>query len=371
MHELLQTNATNMVPNREPREITLLIKAWNALEEATTVEELSKVHDLAESVRGYYKKLELGRDLAVSAAVVKLKAMKKLGLLLAETPIAKGGAGNQHRSAENVNQSQHGNGSPKTYTLAELGIRPALSSRCQQIARIPEKLFDAYVEKAVVEAREPSTAGALRIARQHFAVERTKKLPRVSGFVTDLNQLMEGGKKFPVLYIDPPWDYRNKSGNGACANSYPSMTNQQLLALPVPELVTKSAHCHLWATSSFLPFAFELLERWGFSYRSNFVWVKPDIGVGNYWRMSHEHLLWATRGDEDTSHEILLLGTKQGEPFQTHDLRSWGEFPRQGHSVKPPEIRRLIESASPGPYLELFGRSPVKGWTVFGNQVIS
>ncbi|PZR91011.1 MAG: hypothetical protein DLM68_03990 [Hyphomicrobiales bacterium] len=48
---------------------------------------------------------------------------------------------------------------------------------------------------------------------------------------------------------------------------------------------------------------------------------------------------------------------------------SWFECARGGHSAKPEQVRAMIERASPGPYLELFGRLRADGWTVFGDQV--
>ena len=76
--------------------------------------------------------------------------------------------------------------------------------------------------------------------------------------------------------------------------------------------------------------------------------------MGNYWR---------------SSHELLLFGVKGFLPFQVHAERSWHLAKRTVHSTKPDSIRELIERVSPGPYLELFGRRTVPGWTVFGNQV--
>ena len=87
---------------------------------------------------------------------------------------------------------------------------------------------------------------------------------------------------------------------------------------------------------------------------SSFVWVKRQLGLGNYWRISHE---------------FLLLGVRGRLPFRDGSLKSWMEADRTRHSAKPDEIRQMIEQASPGPFLELFGRRTVPGWTVFGNQV--
>jgi N6-adenosine-specific RNA methylase IME4 len=78
------------------------------------------------------------------------------------------------------------------------------------------------------------------------------------------------------------------------------------------------------------------------------------MGIGNYWRLSHE---------------FLLLGVRGSLVFDAKDLMSWAALDRTSHSSKPPEIRGMVERASPGPYLELFGRKEVKGWHVWGNQI--
>ena len=84
------------------------------------------------------------------------------------------------------------------------------------------------------------------------------------------------------------------------------------------------------------------------------MWAKSQLGLGNYWRVSTE---------------FLLPGLRGSLPFLDNSQRNWKELSRTGHSVKPEEIREIIEKVSPGPRLELFGRRSVPGWTVWGNQV--
>jgi N6-adenosine-specific RNA methylase IME4 len=79
------------------------------------------------------------------------------------------------------------------------------------------------------------------------------------------------------------------------------------------------------------------------------------MGIGNYWRNSHEIMLTAVRGD--------------AKRFNDHSMMSWIQFDRAEHSSKPAPVRSLLTRASPGPYLELFARTEVPGWTVWGNQI--
>lgn len=173
--------------------------------------------------------------------------------------------------------------------------------------------------------------------------------------VADLYQLVEAGKRFGCIYADPPWLYDNQGTRAATGNHYGGMTVDELCELPVRELAEDDAHLHLWVTNGFLFDAPRIFAAWGFEFRSSFVWVKPQMGIGNYWRNSHEILLTAIRGN--------------AKRFNDHSMKSWGEFDRTAHSAKPERIREMLERASGGPYLELFGRRRTEGWTVWGNQI--
>jgi N6-adenosine-specific RNA methylase IME4 len=134
------------------------------------------------------------------------------------------------------------------------------------------------------------------------------------------------------------------------------MSVEQICREPVRELVEEDAHLHLWTTNGFLREAFGVIDAWGFEFKSCLVWVKDEIGMGNYWRVSHE---------------FLLLGVRGSLTFRDRAIASWIQAHRTVHSRKPGIIRALIERVSPGPYLELYGREqlPDSAWTVYGNQV--
>jgi len=180
--------------------------------------------------------------------------------------------------------------------------------------------------------------------------------PALPSIVRDLDQLNSLGARFSTVYADPPWEYENTASRGAAANHYPTLDLGTLMNMPISKLCSDNAHLHLWTTNAFLWEAGKLLQAWGFAYKSCLVWVKPQIGMGNYWRVSHE---------------FLLLGVRGRLPFLDNTQRSWLLARRRKHSRKPYAVRELIEKVSPGPYLELFGREeiPHSQWTVFGNQV--
>jgi N6-adenosine-specific RNA methylase IME4 len=100
----------------------------------------------------------------------------------------------------------------------------------------------------------------------------------------------------------------------------------------------------------------QVMEAWGFTYRSILTWIKPRLGLGHYLRNQTGHLLLGTRGKAP----VLFRG--QG---------SWVYAPVQEHSHKPEEQYAIVERCSPGPYLELFARRPRAGWHVWGNEVVS
>lgn len=153
-----------------------------------------------------------------------------------------------------------------------------------------------------------------------------------------------------TLYIDPPWPTEN------AVLPYLPINLHELRDLPIPMLAAKRCHLHMWATANgFLFDAKQIVESWGFRIVGNFVWCKPEIGRGHYWRQSHEILLTAVQSDADG--------------FDDLGLRSWIEAPRGNHSEKPGLIRELLERASPGPRLELFARKGAPGWFSWGHEI--
>lgn len=173
--------------------------------------------------------------------------------------------------------------------------------------------------------------------------------------VKDLVKLSESGEKFGCIYADPPWLYDNQGTRASTGNHYSGMTVEEICKLPISDLAAKDAHLHLWITNAFLFDAPRIFKAWGFEFRSTFIWVKPQMGIGNYWRNSHEIMLTAIKGD--------------AKRFSDKSLKSYLECDRAGHSDKPDEVRAMLEKASPGPRLELFGRLIHNGWKVWGNQI--
>lgn len=165
-------------------------------------------------------------------------------------------------------------------------------------------------------------------------------------------------KKYKTILADPPWDInqRGKYSNRSAESHYPLMPLEQIKSMPIAELCEDDAHLYLWCPNGLLPQALDVIKAWGFTYRSDMVWCKPRLSLGNYIRTSHETLLFATRGKA---------------PVNFHGQGSWLFAPQQEHSHKPEEQFAIIERLSDGPYLELFARRRQHGWDCWGDEIDS
>ena len=173
--------------------------------------------------------------------------------------------------------------------------------------------------------------------------------------------------KFRTVLADPPWQFQNRTGKMAPEHKrlsrYPTMTLQEIKDLPVEAIVEDTAHLYLWVPNALLADGLAVLDHWGFTYKTNLIWYKirkdggPDRrGVGFYFRNVTEMILFGVRG----SNARTLQPGRSQENIISRQKRE--------HSRKPDEQYPLIESCSPGPYIELFARGPRKGWFVWGNQ---
>lgn len=172
--------------------------------------------------------------------------------------------------------------------------------------------------------------------------------------------------QFATIVADPPWRYGNTSTRGAAEDHYPTMSIDELCELDVArERAAGQSHLYMWTTAGHLPEAFRVMEAWGFAYKTYLVWVKPQMGMGNYFRVSTE---------------LVLFGIKGGMRTRDMGTMNYFEAKRGKHSAKPGVFFDLVEKCSPGPYLEMFARCNRdrqlvcscsrcgRGWEVWGNQ---
>ena len=176
-----------------------------------------------------------------------------------------------------------------------------------------------------------------------------------------------GRRRFKTILADPPWQFQNRTGKVAPEhrrlNRYGTLTLDQIKALPVERAAADTAHLYLWIPNALLPHGLEVMAAWGFQYKSNLVWhkVRKDggsdgRGVGFYFRNVTELVLFGVRGKNART---LKPGRRQVNYLSSR---------KREHSRKPDEQYSLIESCSPGPYLELFARGTRNRWATWGNQ---
>lgn len=175
---------------------------------------------------------------------------------------------------------------------------------------------------------------------------------------------VQGG--FRTILADPPWRFQNRTGKVAPEHRrldrYSTLDLEAICELPVADAAAGNAHLYLWVPNALLPDGLRVMDCWGFRYVSNIVWAKrrkdggPDgRGVGFYFRNVTELLLFGVRGTMRT----LAPARRQVNMLETR---------KREHSRKPDEQYGLIESCSPGPYLELFARYAQPGWTTWGDE---
>ena len=175
------------------------------------------------------------------------------------------------------------------------------------------------------------------------------------------------GRRFTTLLADPPWQFINRTGKMAPEHRrlarYTTLRTHDIAALPVPSIAEDRAHLYLWVPNALLPDGLQVMQAWGFAYKTNIVWEKirkdggPDgRGVGFYFRNVTELLLFGVRGK---NMRTLAPGRRQVNFLATR---------KREHSRKPDEQYDIIEACSAGPFLELFARGARENWASWGDQ---
>ena len=310
-------------------ELILWNKMKNAVIECHSVDEIKQLRDKAEAYRYALKQAKESPEVIRKAEEIKLRAERRAGELLKETPKAKG---NQYSANSQAVSEQK---------LSDMGITYNQSSKWQKIANIPEEKFENYLE---VE-KELSTNGILNYKKNIDRQQRVEETetPKLKG-------------KYRVIYADPPWkygsDYQGKFGHAK--SHYSTMDLKELCDLPVKDIAMPDSVLFLWVTSPKLNWAFPIMDAWGFDYKTSFVWDKVKHNYGNYNSVRHEFLLIGGRGR--ATPDIKKLHDSVVSIERT-----------EKHSQKPPFFRDLIDELYPkGDRIELFARETFKGWKTWG-----
>jgi N6-adenosine-specific RNA methylase IME4 len=167
------------------------------------------------------------------------------------------------------------------------------------------------------------------------------------------------GGQYKTIYADPPWpEYGGGKIKRGADRHYDLMSVEEIVRMPVELITAQNCHLYLWVTNNYFPAGLQVMKAWGFEYKTTITWAKDRIGLGQYFRGQTEH---------------CLFGVKGSLPYKIiDDLRQQGttliNAPRGEHSVKPEEMRTMIEKVSYAPMIELFARRPALNWDVWGNE---
>jgi len=173
-------------------------------------------------------------------------------------------------------------------------------------------------------------------------------------------------KKYNIIYADPPWSFKHYSDKGkgrAPDNYYKCQNLQDIKNLPIQNISAEDCVLFMWVTYPFLQKSFEVLEAWGFTYKTvGFTWVKKNKKADSlFWGMGY----W-TRSNA----EICIIATKGKITRQSSSVHQIIETSIEEHSKKPDCTRdRIIELVGDLPRIELFARQAPKGWDVWGNEI--
>ncbi|WP_434664761.1 MT-A70 family methyltransferase [Paraburkholderia sp. A3BS-1L] len=316
----------------------------SALVTADNVADVKTIRDKAKGIQAWAREAQ---DTAMFEKATRLfmEAERRAGELLM-TMVERGERDAGH-GGDRKSRSRNGT----VNKLSDLGITKKQSMKWQQLARMDADKFESHVtqtSKRVVSVASQAEETALR---------RAERIAYILDICTGNAPLDGIAQRYPVLYVDPPWRYEHvKTESRAIENQYPTMSLEEIKALPVAEIAFDDCVLFMWATSPKLAEAFEVLTAWGFTYRTCAVWDKQKIGMGYYFRQQHELLLVATRGDPIVP-----------EPYAR--APSVFSYPRAEHSAKPVECYAMIEAMYPElPRLEMFARLSRGGWDAWGNQ---
>ena len=202
----------------------------------------------------------------------------------------------------------------------------------------------------------------LSINKVYTDLKKKKNKEDIEKAFRDTPILEKKDRKYQIIYADPPWKYF-AGGNKNATGHYHCMDMDKIKELPVKDLADKDCILFLWITFPILKECFEVIESWGFEYKTvGFTWVKKNkksdgwfFGLGNWTRANAE---------------LCLIATKGSPKRKSASISQIIDTPLEEHSKKPDCVReKIVELVGDLPRIELFARQKVKGWDVWGNEV--
>ena len=355
--------------------------ALAAMAAARTVDEVKDIGNKAAAMAAYAR-MAKDPQLEIDATEIRARATRRIGEMMAE-----------QRETIGLNEG----GRPKTGvsetpvskpTLSEAGIDKNLAKQARCLASIPEQEF----EHSLAAWRTHVSAVNERVTINPFKAADTTEAKKERRAARE-RELGQKQSKFPtgrfgLIYVDVSRHFNvrsDESGLGrAPENHFPTMTFDELVALPVADIAARDCICVYWSTAASLVDDIEIMAEWGFvtlrprdpsgklirdpkgmsqrtadggRYCSMQVWDKVKIGLGYWFRDRHEFIFVGVRGNP--------VPPAPG----TQDVSIFAE-PKTKHSAKPAHVAEMLERLWPNtPKIELFARGKGRpGWAVLGNE---
>jgi N6-adenosine-specific RNA methylase IME4 len=333
--------------------------ACSAIAAAVTVDAAKDLRDQTDAMRVYARQAR-NRDLEVQAAELRLRAERRLGVLIAA-----------QRATVGLNRGRAGAGRPKLGcpddgppktddrpTLAAAGIDRNLSSRSQRLAGLADDNFEARL--AIWRSSQQRSVGAVSVGLVRGGDKALARASREEILGHRIRALPD--KRFGVIYADPEWRFQVYSRETGLDRSpdghYPTSETAAIAERRVQDIAAPACVLGCWATAPMLPQALYVVGQWGFEYVTHAVWRKVRAGKRRgtgYWLTGE--------------HEIFILA-KRGPvvpPAPGRQWPSWFEAPVGDHSAKPTWGLELLEDYYPTlPRIELNARAARPGWDSWG-----
>lgn len=370
-------------------------EARRLLAEAVAVDEVQAIRSKAEAMRAYARQAK-DRDMEIAAAQIRFRAERRLGeLIIAQKEtvgLNRGSAGAGRPSLGGTETEQPKDGRP---TLEQAGIDRKLSSRAQRMAAIEPDRFEVLLERHREEVEAGNNKVSVDLMRTSAEADGRERRRALQQALSDETAKLPTGRRFPVIYADPPWHRKQGVTGRSYENHYPTMTWDDICALPVRDLLLPDAWVFLWIPRAHMfalhavdmefatddgcvitrkvqmPLAWAVARAWGCdSYSTAFVWTKTD----------EEHPEDQGGGVITFDQDEILLLFKRGRGLPKPDTcEKFGSNHRErskplGHSRKPEFYREMIATMCGGlPVMEMFARVDAEHplppkWEGWGNQ---
>ena len=306
---------------------------------AETFDEIKLISDAGLAYAEFMKRQGIGKD-----------GVNKIGKFLIEVDSKKGGWLNENYPS-NKTSNQYLVGTEKE--PSKMPATKKESAQARTIERTPEIVIQAVIEE--LESNDQFV-----LPKTVYKELQKREYKKKNDEIIKNNKDLKTDKKYRIFYADPPWSYGDKQETiklGGASKHYPTMSIEQLCAMPIKEIKEKNAVLFIWVTSPLLEESFDVINAWGFKYKTSFVWDKIKHNMGHYNSVRHEFLLICTSGSCTPDHKKLFNSVQSIERSDKH-------------SEKPEQFREIIKTLyTHGRSIELFSRVNTAGWDSFGNQL--